>query len=104
MARIYMRTTVRLASIRVVDQLFHEKLIPSRSSCINGSNDSAAGGGAEAMVDCMFASQSCKTNNYLVVQIVSRKPPLRATKRVSTLLDISVPAARLYSSGSLHLR
>lgn len=32
-------------SIRVVGHVFHEKLIPSSSSCIVGSNGSAAGGG-----------------------------------------------------------
>jgi hypothetical protein len=39
-------TTVRDDSMRVVGQVFHEKLMPSSSSCIAGSNESGGDGAA----------------------------------------------------------
>jgi hypothetical protein len=38
--------TMRVASMRVVGQVFHEKLMPSSSSCMAGSKGSGGGGAA----------------------------------------------------------
>ena len=52
-------TTVRDASIRVVGHVFQEKLTPSSSSCMLGSNTSAAEGGPGARGGAGAAMTCC---------------------------------------------